>query len=485
MAAATILALLGALLVGLAAAELAPLAVALALGEAADVRAFGLGAGTALFFGVVLLLVGRGTWRRVTRRDALVLAALGWAGLSLFAALPFALAGVAPNAPGAVLEAVSGLTTTGLSVIADPAGAGRSVVLWRALLQWIGGAATLVFAATLIPQVGFATRARRAGASSPERLAEPFRPRFFQAAQAVLVPYAVLTVLCFMALAATGLTSFHAACYALSTVSTGGFSPDRGGPLALGNGMAEMVLILFMAAGAINFTVHWAALCGRPRAYGADPETGFMLLVVATAAVLLAVLGVAEGAGAIGAELRRALFQAVSAATTTGYGAGADSGPDPVFVVLVLAGLVLVGGASTSTAGGIKLGRALLLLRQSVRELERLAHPHGVVVIKLGRTSITDSAMEAVWAYFVLFLACLITLALGLAAVGLDAERSMLLALSAIANTGPLLTGAAGLGGSLASLPETAHWLLALGMLVGRLELFAVLMLLTPEFWQR
>ena len=484
MAVATILALLGSLLIGLAAAQLAPLALALGLGETAELRAFGLGAGVALFFGVVGLLVGRGAWRRPSRRDALLLAALGWATLSLFAALPLALVGVGPNAPGALLEAVSGLTTTGLTVIADPSQAARSVVLWRAILQWIGGGATLVFAATLLPQVGIAARARHASATSAERLVEPFRPRILPAAQAVLVPYVALTVLCFMALAATGLTSFAAACYALSTVSTGGFSPDRGGPLGLGNGPAEMVVVLFMLAGAVNFAVHWAAVCGRPWAYVLDPENRFMAAVVVGATALLLAFYIGEGEGTLGAEARRALLMVAAAATTTGFAAGPE-GAAPVFVVLLLAGLALIGGASSSTAGGIKLVRALLLLRQSVRELERLAYPHGVVLIKLGRSSITDSAMEGVWGFFVMFVFCLITVAVGLAAVGLDLEHALLLGLSAVANTGPLLTGAAGLGQSVAGLPDAAHWLLAAGMLVGRLEVFAVLMLLTPEFWQR
>jgi trk system potassium uptake protein TrkH len=484
MAVATILALLGAALIGLAAAELAPLALALGLGEAAQARAFGLGAGVALFFGVVALLVGRGAWRRLSRRDALVFAALAWAILSLFAALPLALVGIGPQAPGAVLEAVSGLTTTGLTVIGDPSKAARSVVLWRAILQWVGGGATLVFAATLIPQVGAVARGGHVSATSAERLVEPFRPRILQATQAVLVPYAALTALCFMALAAAGLTSFTAACYALTSVSTGGFSPDRAGPLGLGNGPAEMIVVLFMLAGAVNFAVHWTALWGRPKAYVLDPENRFLAVVVVLTTALLLAFYVGEAEGPLGTEARRALFMVVAGATTTGYTGGPEVAA-PVFVVLLLAGLALIGGASGSTAGGIKLVRALLLLRQSVRELDRLAYPHGVVLIKLGRVSITDSAMEGVWGFFVMFVFCLITLAVALAAVGLDAQHALLLALSALANTGPLITAAAGLGQSVASLPDAAHWLLAAGMLVGRLEVFAVLMLLTPEFWQR
>ena len=483
MASTTVLGILGTLLVGFAAAQALPLAVALALDERGSALAFALSAGASLFFGVVLVIASAGVRRPLTRRDAMVLTVAAWFVLSAFGALPFAFGGAASGYSRALFEAVSGLTTTGLSVIDNLAALDRSIVLWRALLQWLGGYATVVFAAALVPQV-----ALTAPGGWPEptsrRVGEAFRPRIIQVAVGVGIAYLGLTLLCLFALLAVGLGPLSAACYAMSAISTGGFAPDGTGPRGLGNLAAEVILVVAMVAGATNFLVHWAAVNGRPGTYLRDPECGFLIVLLAAATALLAVAYTAGGG--LGQEQGwwRAVFDAVSAATTTGFGGGAPA-PLPVFALLLVVGLAVIGGSSVSTAGGIKLRRALLLLRQSARELERLAHPHGVVPVKLGRVSVTDSVMEGVWAFFVVFVFCLIVLSLALSATGLGFAPALVLAASAMANTGPLLAESAGIGSTLAALPETAHWLLSAGMLVGRLEVFAVLVLLMPLFWQR
>jgi len=482
MAVASLFRVFGFLLIGLAVAQLLPLAVAFGFNEPTGTAAFGLGAGVSMFFGVVLVIAGTGGSRKIGRRDAVVLAVGAWILLSLFAAVPFLVGEATGGIPGAIVEATSGLTTTGLTLFADAGAIARSTVVWRAVLQWLGGFATVLFAASLVPHIGLVSSSGWSAADAPA-YAESFRPRLRQIAPAVAATYAGLTFLGLIGLLASGLPLLDAACYAMSVISTGGFVPNTGGPLAYGNDGVLLVLALGMLVGAVSFTLHWAAT-SRPSAYLRDPETGFLLLLVAAGtAIVFVVLAATPGLASGGWPLY-ALFQVVSAASTTGF-SDPGQGHVPVFVIILLAGFTLVGGASASTAGGLKLMRALLLIRQSARELERLVHPRGVMLIKLGRASVTDATMQSIWAFFVLFLFCLVLLAASLSAVGLPFDHALVLALSAMANCGPMLLQAAGFGGDMASLSDAAKLLVAAGMLVGRLEVFTLLILLTPMFWKR
>ncbi len=482
MVSASLLKLLGLLLIAFAGLECLPLALALGEGESRAVAGFSLGAGAALFVGVALFIVGRDAGRGIDRRRSLALTLLGWISLALFGAIPIVHGGGAGSYAMAVLETMSGLTTTGLTIFADPGSLERSIVLWRAILQWLGGFATLLFAVALAP--GLSMSADVVVNVGRRRGQAPFRPQFAQALKIVAITYVTLTTFCLVALVLSGLPPFVALCYALATISTGGFTPNGGGPAGLGNAMAEVVLIVFMLAGAMNFLVHWAAMSGRRHAYRRDPELGFWLVLLGIAVALLWLVQISGGGGTL-AGLRSAIFAVVSAASTTGFPGSATPVSLPVFVLLLLAGLALIGGASASTAGGIKLVRALLLLRQSGRELQRLNHPHGVVLVKVGHAAVDDKVMQTVWSFFVLFVLSLIAVTVGLAATGLEFVSALMLALSALTNTGPLLSQVAGVQAGLADLGVTAHWLLSAGMLVGRLEVFAVLVLLTPVFWQR
>ncbi len=482
MAVASLFRFFGFLLIVLSIAQLVPLAVAFALDEPTGIVAFGLSAGVSVFFGVVLVIAGTGGSRKFGRREAVVLAVGAWLLLSMFAAVPLVVGEPTGGLAGALVEATSGLTTTGLTIFGDPGAVARSTVVWRALLQWIGGLATVLFAAALVPQIGLVAPTGSFGADA-SGYTDSFRPRLRQIAPAVAATYAGLTFLCLIGLLASGLPLLDAACYAMSVISTGGFVPNTGGPMAYGNDGMLLVLVVGMLVGAVSFTLHWAAT-SRPAAYLKDPETGFLLLLVAAGTAIVFVVLAATPGLASGGRPLYALFEVLSAASTTGF-SDPGQGHVPVFVIILLAGFALVGGASASTAGGLKLMRALLLIRQSARELERLVHPHGVMLIKLGRASVTDATMQSIWAFFVLFIFCLILLAAVLSAMGLEFDHALVLALSAMANCGPVLLQAAGYGGDLAILSDSAKLLVAAGMLVGRLEVFSLLVLLTPMFWKR
>ena len=471
MAVAALFTVLGRILLFLAAAQLPPLVFALAEADAATARGFAVGIVCAVFVGVMLVLVGQGDTGRLGRREAPLLAVAGWTLAAVFAAIPLSLSDAVPDLSGSLLEAMSGVTATGLSVIPSIDAAPRGIVLWRALLQWSGGLATIVFVAMLVPRIAEAAPL------------DPARPRFGRVASGATLIYALLTLATAVALAFAGASPFEAACYAMSSISTGGFAAGDGGPTALGPGV-QAILVLAMAAGAVNVLGAWRVGSARAGAFAGSAEPGlFVLLAIAGAGTVAAVTGGASG-GPMGETVWRALFAAVSSLTTTGFDAGLAP-PTPTFVILCLAGLALVGGAVGSTAGGVKLMRVLLLLRQSVHELERLAHPHRVSPVKVGGASIPERAVQGVRAFFVMFVSCLIVLTLVLAAHGLDFAAASVLALSALTNSGPLLAETVAAVPDLAALGWSGDIAMAAGMLVGRLEVIAFFVVLSPPFWRR
>ena len=306
------------------------------------------------------------------------------------------------------------------------------------MLQWLGGYATLVFVVVLAPRIA------RSGPAPPAR-------RVAARAAAIYLP---ATAAAAAALALAGAPLLEACCYAMSAVSTGGFAPDDAGPAALGRA-AQAVLMLAMIAGALDLPALWRRGAG-------SAET---IPFAALAAVGAGGLALALGGG--GDAIWRGAFAAVSALTTAGFSAGLES-PAPAFVLLALAGLAFVGGAGASTAGGMKLFRARLLVARSRRELERLAHPHRAGP---ARAAADEAAAGAVRAFFALFIGALVVLTLVLAALGQGFEAASILALSALTNTGPLLAEAA--GADAAALGAAGDIALVLGMLAGRLEILA------------
>lgn len=473
MRAAPLFGAFGRLALVLAAAQLAPLALAAAEADAASARGFAVGAGFALFLGVVLILAGRGGERRLDRRETLFFAVSGWGAAGAFAAFPLALSGVAGDLSGSFAEAVSGVTATGLSVIEDIGAAPRAALLWRAMLQWLGGYATVLFAGALAPHL-----ARAAPAPRPR---EWVRPGAWRSARTAAAIYAALTAAAAAALAGAGAPPFDALCYAMSAVSTGGFAVGAAGPMALG-AAAQAILMLAMAAGALNLLGAWRAGASRVGALAADAETRLFVLLALAGAVAVAAALRAGGGAPPGEAAWRGLFAAVSALTTTGFSAG-FAPTAPAFVVLALAGLALIGGASGSTAGGVKAVRALVLVRQSVHEMRRLAQPHRVAAVRAGRATVSETAIQGIWAFFVAFVLSVIAFTLILAAHGLSFPDASLLALSALTNTGPLLVEAAGAAPT--ALPPSGELALAAAMLVGRVETFAFFVVVTPLFWRR
>ncbi len=468
---------LGGIAAVLAAGMFLALAAGLLAGEGgAHAAAFLTSALIALASAGFLILSGRGASALpLSKGDLCLLAVLGWAGGAFFAALPFYLSRDL-SASQAYFEALSGLTTTGASMIEAPAQSATAILFWRALLQWLGGAATLVMGLlVLVPLGAGGMELRRMPIGSGQR--DSNFHRLLQAVRFVAPVYSGLTAVCFLLLWGAGASAFGALCLALSTLSTGGFDP---GLAAAPPAPVLLVLALFMLLGAISIPRHREALAGDLAALRREPEARAFLFLIGAAAIVLAGYLLSSGLDPLSA-LFSGLFAAISLLSTTGY-MPADLPALPPVPVLALA---LAGGTTLSTAGGIKVLRLLLLFRQSRRELSQLAHPHGVITASFGGTAIDAPLVQSVWTLLILFILSFAGLTLLLAAGGLDALPALSAAAAALANAGPILHLAQPAAPAYAELPLAALWPFCAGMIAGRVELIAFFSLFTLGFWRR
>lgn len=475
---------LGWLIVLAALLMLPPLLVAGYFGEGDAVAAFISAISVSAFVGGALILALRGASIDVRRQAGILLAVLVWLVMPLFGALPFLFSGTFESLTDAYFEAVSGLTTTGATAILSLSDASRGIVLWRSLLQWIGGLTTIVAAFTVLPMVG--SGVLFTGTGLPQGEAESLLRRLRGAMIGILPAYAGLTALCWLLLMATGTGAFNALCFALSTLSTGGFSPVEGGASAL-SPVSRAVLVFFMLAGGTNFLLHRELLKGRAAAYVFDPEWRLYAGFAAGGAILLCLAGFwLQGAGREAdtlALIGRAIFIAVSALTTTGF----ESGGGPavsLFVVILIIVLMLIGASTGSTGGGLKALRLSILFKHSDVELSRLSHPHGVFRARHRNRELTAPMFSAVWAFFALYLLLLAITTSGLAAFGLSFSQAFMAAAGAISNTGPIGAEVQGELPPYGELADGAKWILCGAMALGRIEIFAALSLLNMTYWK-
>ncbi len=483
MAFAPVIALLGRLVTLFALVMLAPVLCALGYGET---RAAGVFAGTAavtMFFGIAMVFTTQGAEPGLRRGGVFLLVVLIWPVLAAFAAAPFFLLEVTASFTDAYFEALSGLTTTGATVMSGLDGELRSVLFWRAWLQWLGGLGTIVLAVSVLPMLGVGGM-QVFQSAMPHGDHATIEERVLRSALALSWIYGLLTALCAGLLWAAGMSGFDAVAHALSTLSTGGFTTHDGTLSAFGNPLTDGVLAVFMLVGALNFTLVWALFNGRFTAVRGDQECHMLFLILLFAA-LLAVVTLNHQGGLDAAEaFRQGLFATVSMITTTGFVNHVVT-PWPVMLPILFLALVFVGGSSGSTAGGIKLMRLSLAIRQGRRELERLSHTHAVVRIHYAERAVPEPAIQGLWSFFILYIVAFAVLSVSLSAFGLGVEDAVAMALATLTNSGAGLAMMTGPDTSYAMLPDAAKWILSAGMLLGRLELVTVVAVLTPMFWRR
>lgn len=478
---------LGWLLIACAVAAAIPGSAALILGEDQAARAFFAGGLISAFAGGATLFSLRGAVIRARRHELLLSLVMSWSIVPFFAAMPFLLSGATGTFADAYFEAVSGLTTTGATIFSNVDSLPRSVVLWRALLQWFGGFGTLAAVIAVYPILnigGMQLFNNQLPHGEGESLFDRVRGVVFATWQV----YLLLTLICMILLWVTGTPFFDGICLAFSTLSTGGFLPRDGSLSVYGNPLTAIVLVPFMALGALNFTLHRAFLEGRRRVYHKDPEVKRFLLLVLVATVLFVAM-LETGLGAGGADfsllesVKTGLFTAVSMISTTGFIAG-DASAFPLTPELLIMPLILIGGCTGSTAGGIKLMRTWILTLHGDREFWLLAHPHGVVNKSYGSMPVSSEVTASVWAFFVLLVLSLCAITLALAAAGLDLQSATSAATASLSNTGPALALMSPDLAGYWAISEFGRWVICVSMILGRLEVLPLLVLLSSAFWR-
>lgn len=476
-----ILFVLGLLLSVLAAAMLVPAAVDLAAGNE-DWQVFGASAAVTLFVGVALAITSRGTPTDLNVRQAFVLTTMTWVVTAAFGALPFAFSELNLSYTDAFFESMSGVTTTGSTVIIGLDSAPPGLLLWRALLQWLGGIGIIVMALSVLPvlRVGGMQLFRMESSDTSEKVL----PRAAQIASAIGLIYVALTLICAACYALLGMSWFDAIAHAMTTIATGGFSTSDQSIGLFDSAGIDFVAATFMLLGGMPFVLYLRAVRGNPGALLRDSQVRWFLAIAFTAVAVMTVYLMDQFSALPFLDaLRLSAFNVISVMTGTGY-ATDDFSLWGTFAVVGLFLLMVVGGCAGSTTCGIKIFRFQVLYATTRAQLAKLLHPHGVFTPYYNDKPIPETVAESVMSFFFLFALCFCLLAAGLSLMGLDYLTSMSGAATSIANVGPGLGDVIGPAGTFAPLPDAAKWLLAFGMLLGRLELFTVLVLLAPSFWR-
>jgi len=475
-----ILFVLGILLTTLSLAMLAPFAVDIFAGNP-DWEVFAGAMVLTLFVGVVLFLTNRAPPRRMSLRQAFLMTTLSWLVLTVFAALPFAFSNLKLSYTDAFFEAMSGITTTGSTVMSGLAEAPKGILLWRALLQWLGGIGIIVMAISVLPilRVGGMQLFRVEAFETQEKIL----PRTGQIAASIAFIYLGLTMVWWLGLWLFGMTGFDAIIHAMTTIATGGYSSSDDSVSEFRGAGVEVFVTAGMLMGAMPFLLYLRAVREGPFALVRDSQVRVFLAIAGASSLAIAFWLWHQRGMPVGEAMVTASFNAVSIMTGTGYTLG-DYQSWGTFPIVVLFVLMFVGGCAGSTACGIKIFRFQVLFSTAQAQFHRLLHPHGVFVPHYNHRPISDEIIESVMNFFYLFILSFAVIAMALGALGLDFVTAVSGAATAICNVGPAMGPVIGPTGTFAPLPDAAKWVLSAGMLLGRLELFTVLVLFLPSFWR-
>jgi len=479
--------ILGLLLLLVAAAMAACFAFALYDNEpaAAAGRALGLSALITAAAGGLLHTYGRGSSREILRREAIAIVGLGWTVSALFGALPYILSSPSLPPSAAFFESVSGFTTTGATVMRDIEAFPRGILLWRATTQWLGGMGILVLFVAVLSMAGGGTKSlfRR---ESTAQFGEGFAARMHDTALRLWQIYLGLSLACFLGFVALGMSVFDAVCHAFTTVATGGFSTRNASIAAFNSPAIEWWTMLFMILGAISFMLYAWLLARRWTKWKQDEETRFYLWALAL--VTLAVTGSLlyyQQVGGWNETVRTAAFQVISIGTTSGF-ATADYDQWANFPKILLVALMFMGGCAGSTAGGVKVSRVVVFFKNFARQMTHVFRPTRVVTVRINGVALSDSFLTEVSFYLALvgFIVALGSGALSLLEPQFDLISCFGATVATVFNIGPGL-GAVGPSSTYADLGPATHVLLSLFMIMGRLEILAVLALFVPQLWRK
>ena len=476
-----VLNILGLLTTILGAAMLIPMCVDLYFGSS-DWQVFALSA-------LLTAFVGVSVWLATSQRDAFdlglrqafLLTNGSWISIGIFGALPFIFSELQLSVTDAVFESVSGITTTGSTVLQDIEMASPGILIWRALLQWLGGVGIIVMAMAILPMlsVGGMQLFRTESYDTADKVV----PRATQLAGGIGLVYAGLTASWAIMLSFAGMSNFDAIAHAMTTIATGGYSTRTASIAAFESVAIEWIIIFGMIVGSLPFAHYLAIVRGGWRPLLQDPQVRWFLALLASV-VLVLIWFLSSDGMPVAAAIRQASFNAVSIMTGTGYGSANFSAWGGFASTLLLI-TMFIGGCGGSTTCGIKMFRLQVLATTARVQIGRLLRPHAVILAYYNRRPVANEVMDSVMGFFYLYIICFVVLAILLGALGLDFITALSGAATSISNVGPGLGNLIGAEGNFSALPDMAKWIMAFGMLLGRLELFTVLVMLNPGFWRR
>jgi len=439
---------------------------------------------------IIILLTGLAVWYPVKNfkndlrlRDGFVVVVIFWVGLGVAGSIPLLISKTPDlSITNAIFESISGLTTTGATIITEIDTLPKSILFYRQELQWLGGMGIIVLAVAILPMLGIGGmqlyRAETPGPVKDTKLT----PRITETAKSLWYVYLTMTVVCALSYYLAGMNSFDAIAHSFSTVSIGGFSTHDQSIGYFNNNLVELVAIFFMLASGINFSLHFLAFKNANiRSYFGDDELRVYLKI------LLIICIICSGYNAISGDyetikeaIRDSFFQAISIATTTGF-TTTEFQNWAGFLPLLLIISCFIGACAGSTGGGIKVIRVLLLFKQGIREIKRLIHPNAIFTIKINDKPISERIIEAVWGFLAVYVIIFTILLLALMATEIDFTTAFSALSACINNLGP---GLGEVSQNYYALSNIAKWILCFAMLLGRLEIFTLLVLFSPSFWR-
>ena len=476
----TVFFLIGILLIVLGLSMLAPYSMQVIYKE--NSHSFVSASFVTIFIGILCILANLEKDLKLNLRQTFLFSTLAWVTVAIFGSLPFILSSQAFSFSDAFFESMSGITTTGATIISDLDNSPKSILLWRAIMQWLGGIGIVVMAITILPllKVGGMQLFKMEGPDSTEKIL----PRTIEVATIIISTYIILTLFCGFFYWIFGMTVFDSICHAMTTIATGGFSTHNDSIGFFKNSNIEIVASIFIILGSIPFISYLKFSQGNKKVFFQDVQIkGLVYLLAFSILIMFLYLLFINYDSNLFEKIRISSFNVISILSGTGYVTD-DFGLWGKFSLIFFLFLMFIGGCAGSTACGIKIFRLQMLLIFLRNQIKKLIYPNSVIITKYNNQKISDDFIRSVIIFIFSFLFIFLIIAMLLSISGLDFVTSISGAASSISNVGPGLGEIIGPDGNYKSLPDLSKWILTIGMLLGRLELFAVLVLFFPSFWR-
>lgn len=448
-----------------------------------DLTAFLISIATTLFAGATLFTIGRKDHDKMGKKEGYLIVATSWVFFSLFGMLPFLLSGYIPTVTDAFFETISGFTTTGATILTDIESLPHGLLFWRSLIQWLGGLGIVLFTLAVLPMLNSGGGIQLFNAEVTGITHDKLRPRINETANRLWGIYMLFTATCALLLWAGGMSLFDAVCHSFTALATGGYSTKQASIAHWDSSFIEWVMIVFMLLASINFSLLYFALLGNFKKLINSEETKWLMgiILLATAAIVIGLYASDQPYASFADTIRTALFQVISIISTTGY-ATADFNTWGYFFITIIFLIMFFGGTAGCTSGGAKIIRLIVLIKNTANEFYRHLHPNAIVPVRIEDKVVDYDRVSKVLAFIFVYVLLLVVGAVLQTTMGLTFTEAFGNTLTSVSNVGP---GFNRFASNFAALPDAGKWLMSFLMLVGRLELFTVLILFTPYFWKK